>query len=83
MDDNALGVKLVGEVEMNGVSGLGTYSGAGELAVDGDDHTFLAIWRPVHVFHLPFQMPDFSSRCRVYYQQNENQQWSNKHTHLL
>lgn len=72
MDDDALGVKLVGEVDVKGVAGPGTDSGARELAVDGDDDAFLAIWRPVHVLHLPFQMSDFS-RCWVYYyQQNEN-----------
>lgn len=52
MDDDALGVELVGEVYGDGVSGSGPDGGARELAVDAHHHVLHAIGCPVHVLHI-------------------------------
>lgn len=57
MDDHPLGVQRVLELDDDGVAGLGAYRRAGELPVDPDEDLLLAIRRPEHVAHLPFEVP--------------------------
>ena len=52
VDDDALCVELVSEVDDDGVSGFGPDGGARELAVDAHHHVLLAVRCPVNVLHI-------------------------------
>lgn len=57
VDDDALGVERVPELDVDGVAGPGADRRARELPVDADHHLLLAVGRPEHVADLPPQVP--------------------------
>jgi hypothetical protein len=63
VDDNALGVQRVLELDVDGVAGAGADRRAGELPVDADEHLLLTVRRPEHVAHLPFEVPRLRLRA--------------------
>lgn len=53
MNNKAFGGEFVGEMDDDGVSGDGIYSGARKLVVNGHDHAFYAVRPPELVLNLP------------------------------
>jgi len=62
VDDDALGVERVLELDVDGVAGAGADGRAGELPVDADHHLLLAVRRPEHVADLPLEVPGLRRR---------------------
>lgn len=62
VDDDALGVERVPELDVDGVAGPGADRRARELPVDADHHLLLAVGRPEHVADLPPQVPGLARR---------------------
>ena len=52
VDDNALGMQLVGDVDSDGVAGIGPDGGARELAVNAHHWVLHAVGCPINVLHI-------------------------------
>lgn len=61
VNDDALGVELVGKLDNDGVACIGSDRRAGELVVDSHNDVFNAVRGPKHVLNLPSMVSDFGA----------------------
>lgn len=77
VNHDALGVELVGELDVDSVTDPSPNGGARELAIDPHDGVLDTVGRPEHVLDVPFEVPGLGTQrrvCKYWLQQYETAQ---------